>query len=184
LRGLARRLPPIPTLVGYVRHSNAQQGKPVANAAALLEGGTVAMDYAKILLPFYDVFDESRYFEPGAVVCVHPFRGFRLAITICEDVWNDKHFWTNRLYRRDPVEECVAAGANLLLNIASSPYNTEKIQLRYNMLRAIATKHAIAVAYVNHVGGNDQLLFDGSRMAHSKGASHPRGSRGFLWRIV
>ena len=162
---LARNLPPIPALVGYVRRSRANQGKQVANAAAWLEGGKVVVDYAKILLPFYDVFDESRYFEPGASVCVHPFGGFRVGITICEDVWNDKHFWTNRLYTRDPVEECIAAGANLLLNIASSPYNTEKIQLRYDMLKTIATKRGIPVAYVNHVGGNDQLLFDGSSLA-------------------
>jgi NAD+ synthetase len=162
---LAGLLPPIPALVGYVRRSRASQGKPVANAAAWLEGGKVAVDYAKILLPFYDVFDESRYFEPGASVAVHDFGGFRIGITVCEDVWNDKHFWTTRLYRRDPVEECVAAGANLLLNIASSPYNTEKIQLRYDMLRTIATSRGIPVAYVNHVGGNDQLLFDGSSLA-------------------
>jgi NAD+ synthetase len=162
---LARNLPPIPALVGYVRRSRASQGKQVANAAAWLEGGQVVVDYAKILLPFYDVFDESRYFEPGSTVCVHNFGGLRVGITICEDVWNDKHFWTNRLYTRDPVEECVAAGANLLLNIASSPYNTEKIQLRYAMLKAIADKQGIPVAYVNHVGGNDQLLFDGSSLA-------------------
>ena len=162
---LARILPPIPALVGYVRRSRANQGKQVANAAAWLEGGKVVVDYAKILLPFYDVFDESRYFEPGSTVCVHDFGGCRVGITICEDVWNDKHFWANRFYTRDPVEECVVAGANLLLNIASSPYNTEKIQFRYDMLRAIATKQGIPVAYVNHVGGNDQLLFDGSSLA-------------------
>ena len=162
---LARQLPPIPALVGYVRRSRANQGKPVANAAAWLEGGKVVADYAKILLPFYDVFDESRYFEPGSRVSVHDFGGFRVGITICEDIWNDKHFWTKRLYTRDPVEECVAAGADLLLNIASSPYNTEKIQLRYDMLKTIATQQGIPVAYVNHVGGNDQLLFDGSSLA-------------------
>ena len=162
---LARLLPPIPALVGYVRRSRAHEGKPVANAAAWLEGGKVAVDYAKILLPFYDVFDESRYFEPGTRACVYEFGGFRIGITICEDVWNDKHFWAQRRYTRDPVEECVAAGSNLLLNIASSPYNTEKIQLRYDMLKAIATKQGIPVAYVNQVGGNDQLLFDGSSLA-------------------
>lgn len=162
---LARSLPPIATLLGYVRRSRVEQGKQVANAAAWLEGGKIAVDYAKILLPFYDVFDESRYFEPGAGVGLHEFGGFRIGITICEDVWNDKNFWTTRFYRRDPVEECVAAGANLLLNIASSPYNTEKIQFRHQMLKAIATKQNLPVVYVNHVGGNDQLLFDGSSMA-------------------
>ena len=165
LQQLAHLLPPIPALVGYVRRSQAEHGKPAADAAALLEGGQVVVDYAKILLPFYDVFDESRYFEPGQSVCVHDFGGRRVGITICEDVWNDKHFWRNRLYTRDPVEECVEAGANLLLNIASSPYNTEKIQLRHDMLKSIATRHGIPVVYVNQVGGNDQLVFDGSSLA-------------------
>jgi NAD+ synthetase len=165
LQQLAHLLPPIAALVGYVRRSQAEQGKPAADAAALLEGGQVMVDYAKILLPFYDVFDESRYFEPGQSVCVHNFRGRRVGITICEDVWNDKHFWRNRLYTRDPVEECVEAGTNLLLNIASSPYNTEKIQLRHDMLKSIATRQGIPVVYVNHVGGNDQLVFDGSSLA-------------------
>ncbi len=181
---LAGLLPPIPTLVGYVRHSRASQGKPVANAAAWLEGGKVVVDYAKILLPFYDVFDESRYFEPGASVCVHALGGYRVGITICEDVWNDKHFWANRFYTRDPVEECVAAGANLLLNIASSPYNTEKIQLRYDMLRTIATKQRIPVAYVNHVGGNDQLIFDGSSLAFNARGELVARARAFAEDLV
>jgi len=161
---LARMLPRIPTLVGYVRRSHVQRGKPAANAAALIEGGEIVADYAKILLPFYDVFDESRYFEPGLPVCVQDFHGFRVGITICEDVWNDKNFWANRLYARDPVEDSILAGANLLLNIASSPYSTEKLQLRHDMLKAIAEKRRIPVAYVNHVGGNDQLVFDGSSL--------------------
>jgi NAD+ synthetase len=165
LQRLARLLPPLPALVGYVRRSHAGQGKPVANAAALLHGGKVALDYAKILLPSYDVFDESRYFEPGNAIGLYEFAGFRLGVTICEDTWNDKHFWKKRLYPRDPVEECVHAGANLLLNIASSPYNTEKIQLRHDMLQTIARQRRIPVVYVNHVGGNDQLVFDGSSMA-------------------
>jgi NAD+ synthase (glutamine-hydrolysing) len=181
---LALSLPPIPALVGYVRRSRASQGKPVANAAAWLEGGKVVADYAKILLPFYDVFDESRYFEPGTSVLVHEFGGFRIGITICEDIWNDKHFWTKRLYTRDPVEECVAAGANLLLNIASSPYNTEKIQLRYDMLKTIAVKQRIPVAYVNHVGGNDQLLFDGSSMAFDAHGELKARARAFAEDLV
>jgi NAD+ synthase/NAD+ synthase (glutamine-hydrolysing) len=164
---LAGLLPPVPALVGYVRRSHAVQGKAVADAAALIKDGKVVLDYTKILLPFYDVFDESRYFEPGQSIGLHEFNGFKLGITICEDVWNDKHFWKKQLYHRDPVDECVRAGANLLLNIASSPYSTEKIQLRHDMLKAIADTRHIAVVYVNHVGGNDQLVFDGSSMAFS-----------------
>ncbi len=162
---LATLLPPLATLVGYVRRSHAVQGKAVADAAALIENGKIVLDYTKILLPFYDVFDESRYFEPGQSVQLYELNGFKVGITICEDIWNDKHFWKQQLYIRDPVEECVHAGANLLLNIASSPYSTEKIRLRHDMLKAIADTRHIPVAYVNHVGGNDQLVFDGSSMA-------------------
>jgi NAD+ synthase (glutamine-hydrolysing) len=165
LERLASLLPDVPVLVGYVRRSHAEQGKPASDAAALLHRGKAVLDYAKILLPFYDVFEESRYFEPGTSVGLHELGGFRLGVTICEDTWNDKHFWKKRLYARDPVEETVRAGANALLNIASSPFCTDKIQLRHDMLRALATEHRMPVVYVNHVGGNDQLIFDGSSMA-------------------
>ncbi|MBZ5543887.1 MAG: NAD+ synthase [Acidobacteriia bacterium] len=165
LQRLAGLLPPIAALVGYVRRSRSTQGKPVADAAALLHGGKVVLDYVKILLPFYDVFDESRYFEPGSGPGLYQLRQTCLGITICEDVWNDKYFWKKQLYTRDPVEETMRAGADVLLNIASSPYCTDKIQLRHDMLKAIATAHRIPVVYVNHVGGNDQLIFDGSSMA-------------------
>jgi NAD+ synthase (glutamine-hydrolysing) len=162
---LAPRLPPLLCLVGYVRRSRIEQGKPVSNAAALIHRGRVVLDYAKILLPFYDVFDESRYFEPGRQSGLYDFSGQKIAITICEDVWNDKNFWKERLYQRDPVEEAASAGARFLFNIASSPYNAGKIKLRHDMLRAIAVERKIPVAYVNHVGGNDQLIFDGSSLA-------------------
>jgi len=165
LERLAGLLPPIAALVGYVHRSHAAQGKAVADAAALIKDGRIALDYTKILLPFYDVFDESRYFEPGRSICLQELNGFKLGVTICEDVWNDKHFWKKQLYTRDPVEENVQAGANLLLNIASSPFSTEKAQLRHDMLKAIAQTRHIPVVYVNQVGGNDQLVFDGSSMA-------------------
>jgi NAD+ synthase (glutamine-hydrolysing) len=162
---LATLLPPIPALVGYVRRSHALQGKPVADAAALLHRGHVQVDYAKMLLAFYDVFDESRYFEPGNAAALYALGESRLGITICEDVWNDKHFWKKQLYPRDPVEEAVGAGANVLLNIASSPYSAGKMTLRQEMLRAIALEKRISIAYVNQVGGNDSLIFDGSSLA-------------------
>lgn len=165
LERLATMLPDIPTLVGYVRHSHVQQGKPAADAAALLHNKKVALDYSKILLPFYDVFDESRYFEPGNTPGLYELHGLKIGVTICEDIWNDKNFWKKRLYTRDPAEESVAAGARLLINIASSPFNTEKIQFRHDMLRTLAVHHRLPVVYVNQVGGNDQLVFDGSSMA-------------------
>ena len=171
LSRLTHLLPDIPALIGYVRSSGVQTGKAVSNAAALVFRGKVLLDYVKILLPFYDVFDESRYFEPGSTLGVYDLEGVRIGVTICEDIWNDKNFWRKRLYPRDPVEEISQAGANILLNIASSPYSTEKIQLRYDMLRTIAAEHRIPVAYVNHVGGNDQLILDGSSLAFGAGGA-------------
>ena len=171
LSRLSHLLPDIPALIGYVRASHVQLGKPVSNAAALIYRGKVLLDYVKILLPFYDVFDESRYFEPGNAVGIFDLEGMRIGVTICEDIWNDKNFWRKRLYPRDPVDEITRAGAKLLLNIASSPFSTEKLQLRYDMLRTIAAEHGIPVAYVNHVGGNDQLLLDGSSLAFAAGGT-------------
>lgn len=165
LKQLARKLPPIPALVGHVRRSGAKQGKSAADAAALLSGGRVVLDYTKILLPFYDVFDESRYFEPGNSVAVRAIGDERLGVTICEDAWNDKNFWKRQLYPQDPVEETLRAGATVILNIAASPYTQGKIRLRQEMLRAIARERRAAVAYVNLVGGNDGLIFDGSSCA-------------------
>jgi NAD+ synthase (glutamine-hydrolysing) len=167
LERLAGLLPPIPALVGYVRRSNAEKGKPVSDAAALLYRGERVLDYLKMLLPFYDVFDESRYFEPGTSTAVYQLAGYRLGVTVCEDAWNDKNFWKRQLYTRDPVEETVQAGANVLLNIASSPFNADKIAFRQEMLKAIAVERKVPVVYVNHVGGNDGLIFDGSSMAFS-----------------
>lgn len=165
LERLAGLLPDISAVVGYVRPSRVREGKPVSDAAALLRGGKIALDYAKILLPFYDVFDESRYFEPGNSPGLFKLAGTRAALTICEDIWNDKNFWKTRFYPRDPAAETVEAGARLVVNIASSPFNTEKIQVRHDMLQSFAREHQVAVVYVNHVGGNDQLVFDGSSMA-------------------
>lgn len=171
LSRLSHLLPEIPALMGYVRASHVQSGKSARNAAALIYRGKILLDYVKILLPFYDVFDESRYFEPGNTVGIFDLEGTRIGITICEDIWNDKNFWRKRLYPRDPVDEIAKAGAKILLNIASSPYSTEKIQLRYDMLRTIAVEHHIPVAYVNHVGGNDQLILDGSSLAFGAGGT-------------
>ncbi len=167
LERLASLLPPIPALVGYVRSSPNQTGRGVSDAAAWLCGGEVLASYNKVLLPFYDVFDESRYFEPGMGPLVYQYEDQSLGITICEDAWNDKNFWQNRLYVRDPVEETLRAGATVLVNIASSPYSTGKIQLRHDMLKALASQHRIPVVYVNQVGGNDQLIFDGTSMGFS-----------------
>jgi NAD+ synthase/NAD+ synthase (glutamine-hydrolysing) len=116
----------------------------------------------KMLLPTYDVFDEGRNFAPGDRQHVWEACGRRLAITICEDIWNDKQFWERRLYPRDPVEELVAEGADFLINISCSPYHMNKRRLRREMLAAIARRHRLPVVLVNQAGGNDQLVFDGT----------------------
>ena len=162
---LAALVPDVRILTGYVRRSGANPGKAVSDSAALLYGGRRLLTYDKMLLAFYDVFDESRYFEPGSAPAFYEIGNLRLGITICEDVWNDKNFWQKQLYSRNPVEDTTRGGADLLLNIASSPFAAGKIELRHRMLRAIALERRLPVVYVNQVGGNDQLVFDGSSMA-------------------
>jgi NAD+ synthase (glutamine-hydrolysing) len=156
---------PIPSLVGFVGKAQDDTGKPVANCAALIAGGKILFEQRKMLLPAYDVFDETRYFQPAHTQHVFPLGADQLGITICEDCWNDKNFWAQRLYKRDPVVELMGKGSTLLLNISSSPYEIDKRALRLDMLRAIAVENRVPIVYVNQVGGNDSLIFDGSSVA-------------------
>lgn len=164
LARLAKAIP-MPSVVGYVGRAQDDTGKPVANSAALIADGKILFEQRKMLLPTYDVFDESRYFQPAHSQHTFSLRAEKLGITICEDCWNDKNFWAQRLYERDPVAELVAQGSNLILNISASPYTIDKRSLRHDMLRAIAMERRVPVVYVNQVGGNDSLIFDGSSMA-------------------
>ncbi len=161
---LAEKMP-MPAVVGYVGKAQDNTGKPAANCAALLANGEIQFKQRKMLLPTYDVFDESRYFQPARSQSNFLFEGEQLGITICEDCWNDKQFWIQRLYDRDPVAELVGKGTTVLLNISSSPYNLDKRSLRIDMVQAIARHHKVPVVYVNQVGGNDSLVFDGSSLA-------------------
>jgi len=164
LKALAAKLP-LPAIVGYAGKSTNGTGKAIANKAALLSGGKIVFEQSKMLLPTYDVFDESRYFQPATKQSVYEFGGEKLGITICEDVWNDKNFWAVRLYDRDPVTELAAQGTQVLINISASPYTIDKRGLRVDMLRSTAMTHKLPVVYVNQVGGNDSLIFDGASMA-------------------
>jgi NAD+ synthase/NAD+ synthase (glutamine-hydrolysing) len=164
LAQLAQEIP-LPSLVGLVGKAQDGTGKPVANSAALIAAGKILFEQRKMLLPTYDVFDETRYFQPAHTQHVFPLASETLGITVCEDCWNDKNYWAQRLYSRDPVAELVGKGSTVLLNISSSPYTIDKRSLRFDMLRAIARKHGIPVVYVNQVGGNDSLVFDGSSVA-------------------
>ena len=162
---LAASLPPIPTIVGFVGRANSETGKQATNRAALLAGGKVQFEQAKMLLPTYDVFDEARMFTPAAEQKVFAFGGAKLALNICEDCWNDRTFWKHRLYARDPVEEMAGQGADLMVNISASPLSAGKRRLRVEMLQATARRHKIPAVMVNQVGGNDSLVFDGSSVA-------------------
>jgi NAD+ synthetase len=155
----------LPSLVGYVGKAQDDTGKPVANCAAVIGDGRILFEQRKMLLPTYDVFDESRYFQPAHTQYVFPLNAAKLGITVCEDVWNDKSFWKQRLYERDPVSELVGKGSEIILNLSSSPYTLDKRGLRHDMLRATAVEHKVPVVYVNQVGGNDSLIFDGSSFA-------------------
>src|SRR5207249_8187314 len=164
LKALAGKIP-LPGLVGYAGRVKNGAGKSVANKAALLCGGRVVFEQSKMLLPTYDVFDESRYFQPADRQYVFGLHGEQLGITICEDVWNDENFWAKQLYDRDPVSEIVRQGSTVLLNLSASPYTLDKRALRFEMLRSIAVTHKRPVVYVNQVGGNDSLIFDGGSIA-------------------
>lgn len=164
LRELASKIT-LPAIVGYVGKAQVTPGKPAANCAALLHNGEIAFRQRKMLLPTYDVFDETRYFQPARSQSAVELAGQHLGITICEDAWNDKDYWAQRLYERDPVNELMGQGTGILINISASPYNLDKRNLRADMLRSLARHHKVPVVYVNQVGGNDSLVFDGSSVA-------------------
>jgi len=152
----------IAVICGLVTPAHSDTGKAVMNSAALLMDGKVAFVQSKMLLPTYDVFDEMRNFAPAKSQELFSFCGNRMALTICEDAWNDKQFWVKRLYTVDPVESLMKAGGNFVLNISASPFWIGKGELRRDMLASIARQHQVPVVLVNQVGGNDSLVFDGS----------------------
>jgi NAD+ synthetase len=162
---LVSRIQGIGVILGYVDRNPAPEGKPLFNAAVLFENGRILHKAFKRLLPTYDVFDESRYFEPGTDNGVVDFRGRRLALTICEDVWNDKEIFERPLYHSDPVAAMSDAGADLLVNVAASPFDLAKPAFRERMLAAAARKYRLPVVFANQVGGNDSLVFDGASSA-------------------
>jgi NAD+ synthase (glutamine-hydrolysing) len=151
-------------ICGMPTSAEAESGKKVMNSAALLREGHIDFIQSKMLLPTYDVFDEARNFAPAKSQQLFSFCGKQMALTICEDAWNDKRFWNRQLYRIDPVEELVRAGGNFVLNISASPFWLGKRELRRDMLASIAQNQKVPVAMVNQVGGNDSLVFDGSSL--------------------
>jgi NAD+ synthase/NAD+ synthase (glutamine-hydrolysing) len=154
----------IAVICGLVTPAEAETGKSVMNSAALLRDGRLAFLQSKMLLPTYDVFDEMRNFAPARSQQLFDFCGNHMALTICEDAWNDKDFWKKQLYSADPIDALIRSGGNFVLNISASPFWLGKRELRTNMLATIARNDRVPVVMVNQVGGNDSLLFDGSSL--------------------
>ena len=153
-------------LVGFVDRSVGTHGLPLHNAAALIAEGRVLAKKHKALLPMYDVFDELRYFEPGQGAQVVEFQGLRLGLTICEDIWTQKAAGpASRFYHGNPIAELVEAGADLIVNMSASPFEIRKFAQRRDLVRTQARKYRRPVVYVNQVGGNDELVFDGASFA-------------------
>ncbi|HOL55878.1 MAG TPA: NAD+ synthase, partial [bacterium] len=145
-----------------------EEGK-IYNSALFFYEGKLLARQDKTLLPNYDVFDEVRYFKPARFTHPVVFNGKRLGITICEDIWNDKDYWDRRLYDVDPIEDLISQGIDIIINISASPYHYGKRNLRIDMLSYIAKKYKKIVVYVNQVGGNDELIFDGSSLVIDEG---------------
>ena len=160
---LADEIREVPLIVGYVDFHTGQIGKPFRNAAAWLEGGVVKARFWKTLLPTYDVFDERRYFEPGESCESFLWKGRRIGVTICEDIWTEDYL-QRPFYDRDPVAELSAKGIDFLINLSASPFHLGKPACRRQMLGDVASEAGVPVVYCNSVGGNDQLVFDGHSM--------------------
>ena len=174
----------ISVICGYASRSDQPVGKRALNSAAVLERGEIVFRQHKTLLPTYDVFDEARYFHPAERVELCTLRGRPVALTICEDAWNDRTYWEHRLYRRDPVEELFGTGAEMLLCINASPYSMGKRDVRRRIYSAVAKRYGKPVVYVNQVGGNDQLVFDGSSFAMNASGELMASARSFAEDLV
>jgi NAD+ synthase (glutamine-hydrolysing) len=166
LASIARELKDAPPmLVGVATPNPSDVGRPLFNSAVLLKDGAVGQAFHKSLLPTYDVFDEDRYFEPFQGLQILELNGRRLGISICEDVWNDRDFWKRRRYHQDPIEALAKAGAQAIVNLSASPFTVGKQELREKMLGHMARKYGLPLAFVNQVGANDDLIFDGHSSA-------------------
>jgi len=166
LQSLARNLKgSLPVLVGVPDRNESGVGKPLFNAAILLHEGEIKQKFHKTLLPDYDVFDEARYFEPGSGPGFLELAGVSIAVTVCEDLWNDTSFWKERRYVSDPLEKIAAQRPDVIVNLSASPFTIGKQRVRQEMLSSIAVKTRTWVLYANQVGGNDDLVFAGRSMA-------------------
>ncbi len=154
----------ITAIVGTIRRNEDKDGRRLFNSAAVVHEGALLGFADKTLLPEYDVFDDPRYFEPSDKRKLFEINGKKIGIAVCEDFWNDKTFWQDQLYDGDPTDELIAMGADLIVSINASPFNKGKIKLRCDMVAHRAKKHNIPIVFVNLVGGNDGIVFDGASL--------------------
>ena len=189
LHKLIERVTGIGVICGFVDENSDQEGYPLYNSAVCFDTGKILHRVHKRLLPEYDVFDERRYFEPGTECASFLYKGRNLGLTICEDIWNDKDFYSRqvfarRLYPLDPVASMIKQGADLIINISASPFCAGKREFKWEMLGKIAKKYRVPLLYVNQVGGNDSVLFDGLSTAFDSAGRMMARARDFEEDIV
>jgi NAD+ synthetase len=183
LSGIQAGIGEAPLLVGFIDRNRTGYGKPFHNAAALLRKGSAPVIIHKRLLPTYDVFDEARYFEPGQQSTPIDIGGKKIGVTICEDLWTPE-FLPGPLYRVDPPEDLVNAGAEILINLSASPFQFGKSSRRLQMLHAQAKRFDRPIYYCNSVGGNDQLVFDGHSLVFSSHGEQLHEMAGFMEQLL
>ncbi|MGD0540202.1 MAG: nitrilase-related carbon-nitrogen hydrolase, partial [Tepidisphaeraceae bacterium] len=172
LQSIAEHAKGIDAVVGYAERNTNPVGRPLHNAVALLRDGRIVSRHFKTLLPTYDVFDESRYFEPGPaeerenLVQLGDVVG---GLSICEDLWNDERLIPRRLYHRNPIADLHHAGAQLMINTSASPFVVGKHQFRLELFSSQVRQYGQPLVYVNQVGGNDELVFDGNSVVFDRG---------------
>ncbi|HJS51796.1 MAG TPA: NAD+ synthase [Pyrinomonadaceae bacterium] len=154
----------ITAIVGTIRPNQDKDGRRLFNCAAVIHNGKLVGFADKTLLPEYDVFDDPRYFEPSDHRQIFKVNGVKLGVVVCEDFWNDKTFWKERLYESDPTDEVIEMGADLVVSINASPYNKGKIKLRCDMVSHRAKQQKVPIVFVNLIGGNDGIIFDGASL--------------------
>lgn len=172
LQELAQQFPPqLAVLIGTVEinpYATSKGQKPLFNSTALIDGNKVQQIFHKRLLPTYDVFDEDRYFEPGYQANFFSLSSYKIGVTICEDLWNDEDFWGKRSYEINPIKDLAELEIDLVINLSASPYTANKQKVREAMLKHSASRHQIPIIYVNQIGGNDDLIFDGNSVAFNR----------------
>lgn len=169
----------IGVIVGFVDFNENPQGKKYRNSAAFIYNGEIITKYNKMLLPYYDVFHETRYFEPGDEICIIDFAGKKIGLTICEDLWNDKTSFERQKYLTNPIEKIMQHKPDFVINLSASPYILNKEKKRHKITRKLSEKYSVPFIYVNQVGANDDLIFDGSSFVMGKDGEIKANCRDF-----